>query len=280
MGFLKFMRYILFILCILSLSCKYNVSDPLMPLKDYTAGKGITYYISSSASVSEIEDTLKKNKHSLGKYKLVVNEGDSNSAILTNIKQALDKNPNFDNVEIDITQTKIEEIPESIFKGANKISSITLPNTVTNIQSNAFSDCSSLNNIRFSSELLNINEGAFSNCTSLKTVLLDSEKLTNIGSNAFYGCSSLVNLILGKNVSNMNCTTFSNCNSLKNVEYIGNDTEKNNITCSPFSGNGAANPTNLYLPNINTTTKAKSSTSSSFLGKTSWIEHKGESIPL
>lgn len=280
MGFLKFMRYILFILCILSLSCKYNVSDPLMPLKDYTAGKGITYYISSSASVSEIEDTLKKNKHSLGKYKLVVNEGDSNSAILTNIKKALDKNPNFDNVEIDITQTKIEEIPESIFKGANKISSITLPNTVTNIQSNAFSDCSSLNNIRFSSELLNINEGAFSNCTSLKTVLLDSEKLTNIGSNAFYGCSSLVNLILGKNVSNMNCTTFSNCNSLKNVEYIGNDTEKSNITCSPFSGNGAANPTNLYLPNTNTTTKAKSSTSSSFLGKADWIEHKGKSIPL
>lgn len=276
------MRFILLFLCILSFSCKYKVSDPLMPLKDYTAGKGITYYTSSTSTVSEIEDTLKKNKHSLGKYKLVVLSDEStNTQILTNIKCALDKNPSFDNVEIDITKIGITEIPTDIFKGAKNISSITLPNTVTNIGSNAFSGCSSLNNIRFSSELKTVSDGAFSNCSSLTLVILDSEELTNIGKNAFSGCSSLVNLILGANITNTNsidCSSFSNCSKLMNVQYMGTNT--NSVKCSPFSGSGA-NPSNLYLPNTNTNGSGRASSSSSgFLGKTNWTVFNGQSIPL
>lgn len=279
MGFLKFMRCILLFLCILCSSCKYNVSDPLMPLKDYTAGKGITYYISSSSSVADIEETLKKNKHSLGKYKLVVDDETTETAILTNISNALNNNPSFNNVEIDITKTKITEIPEKIFAGT-KISSISLPNTITNIKKEAFSNCSSLNNIRFSSELVEVGEGAFKNCVSLTIAMLDSEKLTTIGKDAFNGCSSLVNLILGKGITSIDCSSLTGCTKLEKVQYMGNTSDKDKVNCSPFSGSGAANPKDLYLPGMVTKNNNGSTitittntvnTPFSFLGK-SWQE--------
>lgn len=278
MGFLKFMRCILLFLCILCSSCKYNVSDPLMPLKDYTAGKGITYYISSSSSVADIEETLKKNKHSLGKYKLVVDDETTETAILTNISNALNNNHSFNNVEIDITKTKITEIPEKIFAGT-KISSISLPNTITNIKKEAFSNCSSLNNIRFSSELVEVGEGAFKNCVSLTIAMLDSEKLTTIGKDAFNGCSSLVNLILGKGINKIECSSFGSCPKLENVQYLGTKDDKSKVSgsssqCKPFeNSSGGANPKNLYVPNMVKTENGKTTTNTvemPFLGKSDW----------
>ena len=82
------MRYILLFIAIFTFSCKYNISSPVGTIKDYSANSGKLFYTSSGDSDDNIETTLKKNKHSLGIYKIVVLGGDS-TEILTNIKKVL-----------------------------------------------------------------------------------------------------------------------------------------------------------------------------------------------
>lgn len=259
------MKYILLFIAILTLSCKYNVSSPVGTIKDYSANSGKLYYVSSQATVSDIELALKKNKHSLGKYKIVVENGDSGSTtILTNIKKALDNNPSFDNVEVDLSLIKITEIPKDMFTNTLNLASITLPDSVTNINENAFSGCSSLNNIRFSSGLTNICKDAFSNCSSLSLLILP-DSLIKIGQSAFSNCSSLKNLFLPASLTSIENGAFSNCNQLVNLEYLGTTNSLSNST-NVFSGS-ASYPTNLYLPAV--TNDSQKSNFTNFLGK-SW----------
>ena len=260
------MRYILLFIAIFTFSCKYNISSPVGTIKDYSANSGKLFYTSSNDNTNDIEMTLMKNKHSLGKYKIVVSNGNS-TAILTNIKAALDKNPSFDNVEIDLSQTKITNIPKEMFTNTTNLGKITLPDTVTNIEEKAFSGCYSLNSIRFPNNLENISEGAFSNCSGLKLIILSSGALTNISNNAFYGSSSLVNLILPANISNVCDTAFSSCSQLKNLEYLGTNT---NVIGSPFKNGSSIS--NLYLPDVD---KSKTNDFTNFLGKNDWKITKG-----
>lgn len=262
------MRYILLFIAIFTFSCKYNITSPVGTIKDYSANSGKLFYTSSDDSDDAIKMTLKKNKHSLGIYKIVVSNGNS-TEILTNIKAALDKNLSFDNVEIDLSQTKITNIPKEMFTNTTNLGKITLPDTVTNIEEKAFSGCYSLSYIRFSGGLTNIGESAFSNCSAL-TVLLLPDGLETIEKCAFSDCSSLVNLFLPKSLTKIDNDAFKNC-SLKNVEYLGETNSLSN--CSPFS-NGGTNPSNLYLPNVETS-KTNEFNTNCFLGKNDWKITKG-----
>lgn len=254
------MRYILLFIAIFTFSCKYNISSPVGTIKDYSANSGKLFYTSSDSSDNDIETTLKKNKHSLGIYKIVVLGGDS-TTILTNIKKVLNKNPHFNNVEIDLSLTEIPEIPKEMFTNTTNLGKITLPDTITNIEESAFSGCSSLSYIRFSGSLTNIGTNAFSNCSAL-TVLLLPDGLKTIEKCAFSGCSSLVNLFLPKSLTKIDNDAFSNCSQLKNVEYLGKTNSLSN--CSPFSS--SSYPTNLYLPEVEESGKTNFT---NFLGK-SW----------
>lgn len=262
------MRYILLFIAIFTFSCKYNITSPVGTIKDYSANSGKLFYTSSNDKTNDIETTLMKNKHSLGIYKIVVLGGDS-TTILTNIKEVLNKNPHFNNVEIDLSQTKITNIPKDMFTNTTNLGKITLPDTVTNIEEKAFSGCYSLNSIRFPNNLENISEGAFSNCSGLKLIILSSGALTNISNNAFYGSSSLVNLILPANISNVCDTAFSNCSQLKNLEYLGTNT---NVSGSPFKNGSSIS--NLYLPDVDKS-KTNDFNTKCFLGKKDWNITKG-----
>ena len=254
------MRYILLFIAIFTFSCKYNISSPVGTIKDYSANSGKLFYTSSDSSADDIETTLKKNKHSLGIYKIVVSGGDS-TAILTNIKKVLDKNPSFDNVEIDLSQTKMTNIPKDMFTNTTNLGKITLPDTVTNIGESAFSGCYSLSYIRFSGGLTNIGQSAFSSCSAL-TVLLLPDGLKTIEKNAFSDCSSLKDLFFPASLTSIGSNAFSNCVKLVNLEYLGKTNSLSNSSNNVFSN--SSYPTNLYLPNIEA---GKTNDFTNFLGK-------------
>ena len=255
------MRYILLFIAIFTFSCKYNISSPVGTIKDYSANSGKLFYTSSGDSDDDIKTTLMKNKHSLGKYLIKVSPtNDKSTAILTNIKKVLDKNPHFNNVEIDLSLTEIPEIPKEMFTNTTNLGKITLPDTVKKIEEKAFSGCSSLSYIRFSGGLTNIGTNAFSNCSAL-TVLLLPDGLTTIEKCAFSDCSYLVNLFLPKSLTKIDDDAFSNCSQLNNVEYLGKTNSLSN--CSPFSS--SSYPTNLYLPEVEESGKTNFT---NFLGKT------------
>ena len=267
------MRYILLFIAIFTFSCKYNITSPVGTIKDYSANSGKLFYTSSDDSDEDIKMTLMKNKHSLGKYLIKVSPtNDKSTAILTNIKEVLNKNLSFDNVEIDLSQTKITNIPKDMFTNTTNLGKITLPDTVTNIEESAFSGCSSLSYIRFSGGLTNIGTNAFSNCSAL-TVLLLPDGLKTIEKCAFSDCSSLKDLFFPASLTSIGSNAFSNCVKLVNLEYLGKTNSLSDSSNNVFSN--SSYPTNLYLPNVET---GKTNDFTNFLGK-SWTIHTNKHIP-
>ncbi len=94
-----------------------------------------------------------------------------------------------------IKYVDIDKICHNAFYCCSKIKSITLPNTVTQIEDGAFSDCYELTEIKL------------------------SDNLTSIGNRAFYCCFKVTDLTIGSNVTYIGKYAFEECSGLKSVEF-------------------------------------------------------------
>ena len=85
---------------------------------------------------------------------------------------------------------ELKSICNSAFIGRGTLTSITLPNCVTDIENGAFANCNSLAIINLSNNVTNIKEGAFINCSALTSITIP-KNVSRIEDNAFTGCTSL-----------------------------------------------------------------------------------------
>ncbi len=85
----------------------------------------------------------------------------------------------------------VEVIGDSAFSGKKIIQSVTLPDSLTEIDEYAFSGCKQLSRINIPDSVEEIGEFAFSGCKSLKSLVLP-ESVNTIGEDAFTGCGQLV----------------------------------------------------------------------------------------
>ena len=123
-------------------------------------------------------------------------------------------------------------IPTSAFSGCNKLTNITIPNTITSIGNSAFYNCSSLTSITIPDSITSIGDSAFVGCkitylktpsnfisyipkTNLLTVEITSG--TSIYNSAFNGCNQLTTVKLGKSVTSIEESAFSDCIQLTSV---------------------------------------------------------------
>ena len=95
-------------------------------------------------------------------------------------------------------------IHEDAFYNCKSLTSIIIPDGVTNIAADTFYGCSSLQSITIPNSVTSIDGGAFYGCTSLKHITIPNS-VTRIVSGAFTGCLSL---------------RYNSCNGAK---YLGND---------------------------------------------------------
>lgn len=121
------------------------------------------------------------------------------------------------------TVTAIAPYPYDSFKG---FTSITIPDSVTDIDVRAFLPCRELENITVDSKNpIYHSEG---NClieTASKTLILGcktsviptGESVTSIGDNAFYSCSHLSSITIPENVKAIGRFAFYDCSSLTDV---------------------------------------------------------------
>ena len=119
------------------------------------------------------------------------------------------------------------EIYKYAFYRNNKITSITIGNSVTSIGYAAFGHCSSLTSIEIPNSVTSIDSYAFTYCDGLTNVKIGNG-VTSIGQQAFDGCSNLANITIGNGVTSIGSNVFLGCSNIKyneydNAYYLGND---------------------------------------------------------
>jgi hypothetical protein len=139
------------------------------------------------------------------------------------------ENPNYSSVNgvlFDKTQTSLVKYPDGrngrytippkitdIAADAfaySKITSITIPDSITSIAVNAFYGCSQLKTVIIPNSVINIGYDSFASCSSLRSVTIPGSVL-NIGNGAFAACSRMTNASLAEGISDIGSYAFANC---------------------------------------------------------------------
>lgn len=152
--------------------------------------------------------------------------------------QYKNKNKYKDNVEIPQAVgykgviCLVKCINEQAFAYCDRLASIIIPNTVSNIGIGAFKGCNSLTAINIPEKVSSINDFVFDGCCSLISISIP-ERVTYIGAAAFRNCSHLTSIIIPNNVTIIDGWAFSRCSRLKSVT-IGKNV--NSISNACFNG--------------------------------------------
>lgn len=167
-----------------------------------------------------------------------------------------------------------------MFQGCSGLTSVDIPNSVTDIGMSAFRDCCGLSSIVIPTSVINIRGDAFKNCSGLKSVYISDitawckisfedlysnplylarhlylgdeeikdltipQNVTSIGQIAFAGCSGLSSVIIPNNIVSIGREAFFYCSGLSSI------TIPNSIT-SIESGvfQGCSGLTSVDIPN-------------------------------
>ncbi len=102
------------------------------------------------------------------------------------------------------------------FSNCTNLTSITIPNGVTNIGAHAFDGCIRLTSITIPNSVISIGSSAFDECTSLESVTIGNS-IESIGNSAFYECTSLTSITIPDSVTSIGAWAFSYCTSLESI---------------------------------------------------------------
>ncbi len=84
---------------------------------------------------------------------------------------------------------EVVSVAENLFANSD-ITSVEIPDTVTEIEQKAFYQCKKLESVKLGKNVKSIGESAFINCESLKSINLPAT-LEKINGAAFYGCKNI-----------------------------------------------------------------------------------------
>ena len=102
------------------------------------------------------------------------------------------------------------------FMGCTSVTSVTIRDSVTNIQNAAFQSCADLTTVSIGNAVTTIGDDAFSGCGALNSVAIP-DSVTSLGAWVFYYCSDLTNATLGGSISAIGDRTFTGCHSLTGI---------------------------------------------------------------
>ena len=118
----------------------------------------------------------------------------------------------------------VTQIKNDFFRHADSrdFTTINIPDGVTAIEASTFSGCDKLKSVTFSktSRLTTIKANAFENCSSLQAISLP-DNVVSVTSTAFKGCTGLTSFSTGNGVTNLDMVSLDWRNSLKEL-VIGN----------------------------------------------------------
>ena len=101
----------------------------------------------------------------------------------------------------------VTSIGNSAFYDCDKLTGITIPDSVTSIGDRAFAGCSSLTSITIPNSVTSIGEWAFSSCSKLTSITIPNG-VTSIGDYAFSSCSKLTSITIPNSVTSIGNYAF------------------------------------------------------------------------
>lgn len=108
------------------------------------------------------------------------------------------------------------ELPSYAFAGCNYLKNVNLPTTLTTISNQAFYECERLTSIEIPENVLTIEKSAFCYCDDLTEITM-YEGITEIELYAFYDCDGITSVGIPDTVESIGYQAFANCGKLKNV---------------------------------------------------------------
>ena len=102
------------------------------------------------------------------------------------------------------------------FQGCTDLTTITIPNSVTSIEGFAFHGCTGLTSITIPNSVTSIGQNAFSLCTGLTSITIPNS-VTSIRASAFDGCSGLTSITIPNSVTNIGQEAFRDCSGLTSI---------------------------------------------------------------
>ena len=120
----------------------------------------------------------------------------------------------------------VTRILASGFAGAVNLKRVTIPDTVTVIETNAFEECKLLELVDMGNGVTTIGMNAFNGCSALQNVTFP-ENLEIIEASAFYNCSAMTELRIPEGTKRIGSNAFYGCYKLQTIvipislEFIG-----------------------------------------------------------
>lgn len=109
------------------------------------------------------------------------------------------------------------KIGKELFKNCEKLTKITLPDTIEKIAQQSFFNCKNLQEINIPANVKIIGTASFCGCEILKTVILQ-EGLKEIKAFAFAHCPNIKTIVVPDSVTNIDDYAFE---GIENIKYNG-----------------------------------------------------------
>ncbi len=136
-------------------------------------------------------------------------------------------------------------VEERTFYGCEKLSAVSLPETVSTIGSAAFYGCSDLESFVLPSGVTTLGDNAFGSCRHLKTFTFGGNGLSALAERTFYGCVQLTSVALPQKISVLANSAFEGCSSMVRVTFAADSAL---TTLSPRVFANCRSLTELALP--------------------------------